>query len=295
MVVLLGAALIGAIMWGAGFLLSETIDINLPFFVQKRKPPRVPAVPSDVPVELPVTAVPLLTPPSTALPSEPVPLPQGEQSREEPLSSPPILPPEQNQSERLELPVSRVPSALDSDTDGLTDEEEKLFLTSPSNPDSDGDGFRDGDEVVKFYAPDTGSGKQLEETGFVIRYTNPVSGLTILYPKSWLLKATDNTAQEVLITSPTGEFVSILEQSNSDLLPIRDWYSKQNPSTDPATFAELNSGSGLAGIESPDGLTAYFAGKTSVIVVAYNIGLRSDANFLTTVAMMRKSLTAPVK
>ncbi len=272
-------------MWGAGFLLSETIDINLPFFVQKRKQPRVPTATSNVSVELPVTAVPLVIQPSPTLPSEPLPPQQAEKSAEElPLSSP-LVP----------LLASRVLSALDSDADGLTDEEEKLFLTSPSNPDSDGDGFRDGEEVVKFYAPDASSGKRLEETGLVTRYTNPILGYTILFPKSWLLKATDTTAQEVLITSMTGEFMSILEQSNPDALSIRDWYSKQNPSIDPSTLAELYSGSGLAGIESPDGLTAYFASGTSVIVVAYNIGLRSDANFLTTVAMMRNSLTVPTK
>ncbi len=37
--------------------------------------------------------------------------------------------------------------ALDSDNDGLTDDEERELGTNPNNPDSDGDGINDGDEV----------------------------------------------------------------------------------------------------------------------------------------------------
>jgi hypothetical protein len=38
-------------------------------------------------------------------------------------------------------------SGLDSDGDGLTDEEERQLGTNPFNPDTDGDGISDGDEV----------------------------------------------------------------------------------------------------------------------------------------------------
>jgi hypothetical protein len=42
---------------------------------------------------------------------------------------------------------------LDSDQDGLSDEEEKLYGTNPSNADSDGDGYKDGKEVQAGYNP----------------------------------------------------------------------------------------------------------------------------------------------
>ncbi|MEQ9561772.1 MAG: LamG-like jellyroll fold domain-containing protein, partial [Woeseiaceae bacterium] len=38
-------------------------------------------------------------------------------------------------------------SSIDSDNDGLTDDQELLLGTDPNNPDSDGDGYSDGDEV----------------------------------------------------------------------------------------------------------------------------------------------------
>lgn len=42
---------------------------------------------------------------------------------------------------------------LDSDQDGLTDQEEKMIGTDPKNPDSDGDGYSDGKEVQSGYNP----------------------------------------------------------------------------------------------------------------------------------------------
>lgn len=42
---------------------------------------------------------------------------------------------------------------LDSDQDGLTDQEEKMIGTNPKNPDTDGDGYSDGKEVKSGYNP----------------------------------------------------------------------------------------------------------------------------------------------
>lgn len=42
---------------------------------------------------------------------------------------------------------------LDSDQDGLTNAEEKLYGTDPYNPDTDGDGYSDGAEVKAGYDP----------------------------------------------------------------------------------------------------------------------------------------------
>jgi len=42
---------------------------------------------------------------------------------------------------------------LDSDQDGLSDEEEKMYGTDPENKDTDGDGYSDGTEVKSGYDP----------------------------------------------------------------------------------------------------------------------------------------------
>ncbi|GAA4817051.1 Stk1 family PASTA domain-containing Ser/Thr kinase [Nocardioides caeni] len=45
------------------------------------------------------------------------------------------------------------PEPVDSDSDGLTDEEETALGTDPANPDSDGDGISDGQEVTDGTSP----------------------------------------------------------------------------------------------------------------------------------------------
>lgn len=52
-------------------------------------------------------------------------------------------------------------SNLDSDKDGLTDDQEKIYGTNPLNPDTDGDGYSDGAEVKGGYNPN-GPGKLSE-------------------------------------------------------------------------------------------------------------------------------------
>jgi len=51
---------------------------------------------------------------------------------------------------------------IDSDQDGLTDREEvKVYQTDPLNSDTDGDGYKDGEEIASGYNP-KGQGKLLE-------------------------------------------------------------------------------------------------------------------------------------
>jgi outer membrane protein OmpA-like peptidoglycan-associated protein len=50
-------------------------------------------------------------------------------------------------------------SSVDSDGDGLTDEQERQYGTDPNDPDTDGDGLKDGEEVIQYHTdplnPDT--------------------------------------------------------------------------------------------------------------------------------------------
>lgn len=54
-------------------------------------------------------------------------------------------------------------AALDSDNDGLTDDEEmNIYYTDFQNPDTDGDGFLDGEEVKNDYSPLVPQKKMIE-------------------------------------------------------------------------------------------------------------------------------------
>ncbi|MDP2586831.1 MAG: hypothetical protein Q8P32_03605 [Candidatus Komeilibacteria bacterium] len=65
-------------------------------------------------------------------------------------------------SDQEENNLGTNPMEPDSDNDGLSDREEvKVYLTDPLNPDSDGDGYLDGAEVNSGYNP-KGAGTLLE-------------------------------------------------------------------------------------------------------------------------------------
>lgn len=60
-----------------------------------------------------------------------------------------------------EIALGTDPVKIDTDGDGLTDREEvEIYFTDPLNPDTDGDGYTDGDEVRNGYNP-KGPGKLL--------------------------------------------------------------------------------------------------------------------------------------
>jgi hypothetical protein len=53
---------------------------------------------------------------------------------------------------------------VDSDGDGLSDEQEKVYYTDANNPDTDGDGFSDGIEIKYDYSPHMVGGKKMHES-----------------------------------------------------------------------------------------------------------------------------------
>lgn len=54
-------------------------------------------------------------------------------------------------------------AAIDTDGDGLSDEQELQYYTDPANPDTDGDGYLDGIEVEKGYSPLAASSTRMHE------------------------------------------------------------------------------------------------------------------------------------
>lgn len=64
-------------------------------------------------------------------------------------------------------------SQLDSDGDGLTDDDELgVYFTDPANPDTDGDGYGDGTEINNGYSPRFAAGKRLLEVDSDSDYLN---------------------------------------------------------------------------------------------------------------------------
>lgn len=119
--------------------------------------------------------------------------------------------------------VSPPLAVADSDQDGLTDLEEEVYQTSAQNPDSDKDGYRDGDEVKNLYNP-LASIQKLIDSGLVIRYANDY-GYEIFSPKSWLVKAIDDSRQKIefIPDNSTTELVRIEVSANTNKKSLVDW------------------------------------------------------------------------
>jgi hypothetical protein len=223
-----------------------------------------------------VTPPKVVTPPANIAPVAPPPTPSATTTPEVP-----------------QVPEAEVPtmwqSALDSDGDGLTDDEELTYGTDPNKPDTDGDGFLDGHEVFHLYNPNGKTPVRLLDTGSVKIYESKARHYEIYYPMPWSVQVVDEEAGEVMFMSPTGEFVQILVEENPQKLPIVNWYLEQSPGVPVGKLETFVTKSNLDGIKSPDRLNAYFSSNSEVYVISYNIGARVRATFYRTFEMMLNS------
>ncbi|MBI2483705.1 hypothetical protein HYV71_00790 [Candidatus Uhrbacteria bacterium] len=237
-------------------------------------------VPSDEPsAPLPETETPVALEPGTETPSG-----------SEPLSEETI----QEEATQPQLPTI---VAVDSDQDGLTDTEERLYNTNSQIQDTDGDGFTDGEEVEHLFDPIRPDGARLEISGRVTPYTNPTFSYSLYYPSSWSARAVNDSDREVVISSALGEFISVKVQDNPQTLGAIDWYiALVDPSADTSQLQSL-SFNNWSGVMAPDGLAAYFV-KTDetggviapyVYSFLYNQNTSAQPQFQTTFRMMLRS------
>lgn len=184
-----------------------------------------------------------------------------------------------------------VPSK-DSDTDGLTDQEELLYGTNATNADTDSDGYKDGQEVLAHYDPTRGSGAKIADSGLVKTYTNTTYQYSALHPSSWVV-GTMNADKLVLFTSITGEFVQISVQDNVSGVSARQWYLTTNSSVNSLILKDIAIGN-ISGIIGPDNLNIFLADTTHIYQLTYNIGIKAEANYLNTFATMYTSFQTGV-
>jgi hypothetical protein len=98
-------------------------------------------------------------------------------------------------------PVLTLLVQTDTDRDGLSDEQEKLYQSNPANPDTDGDGIKDGDEVDMGTSPiDVDSDHDGSEDGLELQ-----NGTDPLNP--------DITPPTVASTSPANQATNIPENN----------------------------------------------------------------------------------
>lgn len=190
----------------------------------------------------------------------------------------------------VEPPKPAVPvQSKDSDSDGLTDIEERMYGIDYRNPDSDGDTFLDGNEVFHRYDPMGVAPSTLLDTGAVKIYSDATLPFTIYYPLSW--KDTASLARK-LVTFKTSALASVtVEWGDRDpLLTVEDWVLKNVKGVDISTLKSSYTKGGYYTLRSKDDLVAYIDGGKSIYTLTYALNESLEISYIQTFAMMINSL-----
>lgn len=184
-------------------------------------------------------------------------------------------------------------ASQDSDNDGLSDIEETILGTLPSNPDTDGDGYKDGVEVAAGYNPTTPGSSKLKESPFIVSLATSFGAddFRLLYPKDWqasLVKA----GKQVLLTAATGEIIRISVKDNQLGQSVLSWYLQDHPEALVSQLRVAEAGT-VTGIYAPNGLTAYLtdSAKSKFYIFEYLVGAQTELRYQTIFNAILKSLT----
>lgn len=188
----------------------------------------------------------------------------------------------------IEPVASLLKDAIDSDNDGLFDEEEAIFLTNGVVKDSDGDGYEDLAELMNLYNP-AGEGALMVNDN-IEKYINSQYAYSFYYPKNWEIDNIDGDTS-VIFKAANNQFVQIIVQANNEKQSLEDWYKDQFSVIRIDQQQKIYKKGWLA-IESADGLSTYLMNSSSsnIFVMTYSIGLDSTLYYKNVYKMMIKSM-----
>ncbi len=186
--------------------------------------------------------------------------------------------------------VPKVPTlSKDTDSDGLTDIEERMYGTDYRNPDSDGDTFLDGNEVYHRYDPNGLSPSTLLDTGAVKTFQDAGIAFTITYPANWK-PSSDIVKNIVMFKTPTLAQIVITGGKKDKILSLEDWILKNVQGVDITSLESSYSKEGYYVLRSKDGLIAYVDAGDVAIALTYDLNGSQEISYIQTFAMMVNSL-----
>lgn len=178
-------------------------------------------------------------------------------------------------------------AGVDSDSDGLTDKEEKVFGSNSTVSDTDNDGYNDFKEVLNGYNP---SGVGILSTNSNLQiYNNKTYKYNLLYPSTWE-QTTSGGDDSVVFKVEDGSFIQVITQNNKEKQSIEDWY-KQQFNIDAINQSDLIVNEDWSGLTSQDGLTVYLvdSNKKYIFIITYNPASSNTLNYLNLFKAMVKS------
>lgn len=178
--------------------------------------------------------------------------------------------------------------AKDTDSDGLTDIEELLYGTNFREPDTDKDTYLDGNEVFHSYDPLGLAPLTLLDTGAVKIFSDTAFAFSIYYPTTWT-PAPSADGSSVIFRSSRQASVSVATTAKDPSLSLADWYNAQKAGNDAKQLKETLTKDGFYGLTSADDRTTYLDDSSLVITLTYDLGARSQIEYLQTFEMMVNS------
>ncbi len=178
---------------------------------------------------------------------------------------------------------------IDTDNDGLNDEEEAAFGTNPALTDTNNNSYGDLTEILNGYNP-TGTGK-LGANLSLATATSKVLGYSVLYPKAWTVKSLNND-NTMLFNAPDDSLIQISIQDNTSKQSILGWYSEAFP-TEKVTYDQIKTTATWDGVMSSDGFNFYLTDKKhkSVYIISYIPAVDSRVAYPTVFKMMINTLS----
>jgi hypothetical protein len=182
--------------------------------------------------------------------------------------------------------------ALDTDSDGLTDVEEKEIFSSDANSvNSDGDSYVDLNEVLNLFDPAKNAPARLVDNPGIAVYRNENYGLQIYQPKAWMTR--DIPAEKtVQFTSVTGENIKLISYRKSSQESLVDWLAKTpiEGLTTTNQFEKLVNKKGYEQIITSDRRAIFVAHNELVTGLIYNLVDQLQIRYRVTLSMMANSL-----
>ncbi|HOZ53334.1 MAG TPA: hypothetical protein PK142_01490 [bacterium] len=175
---------------------------------------------------------------------------------------------------------------LDSDSDGLSDEEEYVLGSNYLQVDSDNDGYNDLSEVLSLYNP-IGVNKLVDNIN-IDEFKNNSFNYSLLYPGAWD-KSILSDESSVIFSIDDNSFFQVLVEKNEGQQNIGSWYGSR-------FFSFINSEDIIikedwSGLYSEDGSAFYLTDKNlkNIYTILYNFSENQPQSYINILKMMVNS------
>lgn len=219
-----------------------------------------------------------------------------------PVTTPPVTTPPDNQTPQLR-PEEQ---GKDTDSDGLSDAEERLYGTDMRNPDSDGDTYLDSNEVFHGYDPVTPAPSSLADSTVAKWYSysgNPA--FKFLKLNAWTIDVPtivpERSRGSMRILATSGAEFRLTLHAREPQQTIGDWYDSQdtwkNKYGQASQLQPYASKQGYTGRITTDKRVVFLdINESTIAVFEYDLKTERTVEYVQTFQMMLNSfqLTAAV-